>query len=301
MNLRRILFFSALILATLISILVLSRIPNASLLTTLAAFLPPILISLLGFVLTPLSIWLDKFLTGPRRNQECVIYLYGCAGSGKTSLANSWFSGEPASSGSTGEIKLYRSSRDTDQGAFNLLILDYKGQKQSQMTTRTPKKLKSILNRANAAVFIVDTVGRHDDSGYPLETEEQQIQWLSTDTENKIKKRVSEHSQYINGSLEIVFSIIVNSNLKSIRLAINKFDLFRKVHGYLPNPQQLPLEEHYKVLFQDIYDQLSKACHENKIHDFQVEIISAKHDEGTRRLLNGILDECSTSRSRTSI
>ena len=299
MNSRRIIFILLLIVATFISVVILSQIPNPSLLTVLTAFLPQIIISLLGFSLKPLRTWLDRFLSEPRSKQEYAICFYGYAGSGKTSLANSWFTGEPSSHGSTTDIKLYRVSRDTRKGSITLLILDYKGQKPSQMTTRIPDKFRGILGRTNAAIFIVDIVDRYDDSGNPLEKEEQQIRWLSQNTEEKIEKRISEHLQYINGSLEIVFSVITNPNLKSIRLVINKFDIFREVYKYIPNPNNLSPEEYCKKLFEKIYDEVNKACQANRIRDFQVEVISAKHDEGTRKLLNGILEEFSGSTGST--
>jgi hypothetical protein len=50
----------------------------------------------------------------------------------------------------------------------------------------------------NAAIFIVDIIGRYDENGNPLDPQDLQLSWLSTNTETKIHNRKQEHLSYIN-------------------------------------------------------------------------------------------------------
>ncbi|GET41641.1 hypothetical protein [Microseira wollei] len=174
-------------------------------------------------------------------------------------------------------------------------VIDYRGQKPS-MVTRNPidRFIGTRRNTlVNAAIFIVDIVGRYDENGNPLNTEAQQLSWLSTNTETKIDNRKREHLSYINkGTLEIVFSVICSLNLITVKLVINKCDLDQLLNNQcLPNPTNLKCEEYAKQIFIDIEKEIKTACDQNSIPNFSVEVISANKYQGKNKILKSILDE----------
>ena len=242
-----------------------------------------------------MSNWLDNYLDNSHLKNKCTIYLYGLAGVGKTSLCESFgATGTGASQTSTNDIQYHTFQKILGSKSLNVAVLDYPGQKHYLVTVYLPEQYAGRKrNRIiNAAIFIVDIVGRRDYTGAILDTTERQLAWLQDDTEQKINQRIKEHTTYINGSLEIVLASIFSLNLRSIRLVINKFDLIQELlkSEHIVNHNNLNYVDFAKQLFEEITIEIEKACGDNNIRDFQVEVISAKNDYNTRKLLDGILN-----------
>lgn len=251
----------------------------------------PILIGVCSYAIQPFSKWLDEKLNSNFAQRFCNIYFYATAGTGKTSLINSWSTGEdssPLSTNNTEIVSLNVLLNNSKNQSIQVSVLDYKGQKPSQVTTKITKEIKDV----NAAIFLVDIVGRYDDSDNMLDTFNRQIDYLRIDSNEKICKRVNEHKTYINGGLEIVFSTIYNSNLSSVKLLINKFDIIQYLFDckLISNPHDLTAEEYAKKIFTEIESEIGKACRANQIANFSVELISAKNDFNTRKVLRQIIN-----------
>ena len=297
MTKRRIVFFIALVSITIIMIIYIQKIKQPTYADILIALIFPVLITIITYAIQPVSEWLDNYLNEPNlKNKGCTIYLYGGAGTGKTSLANSWYTANTRPHVSTTDIHCYELEipRNSLKRKYTKIrVIDYKGQKQSQVTTNIPDKFVGRKNKrlVNAALFLVDIVGRFDENDDILDTERKQLLWLNSNTEVKVNERIKEHTYYINGSLEIVFSVIYSLNLRSVKLVINKFDIIENLlkNGFLPNPSNLDHTDYAKNLFEKIESEISQACRENNIQDFSVEVISAKKDYRTRFVLESII------------
>lgn len=305
---RIILFFLLVILGCLLGLIIhFQRGQNEQWVNLIISVGFPTLIGILSYVIKPWSNYLDGYLNASNSNNEvkrCTIYLFGKAGSGKTSLCESFGAiSSGASRASTDSTDCYFLTKNFGGKNLNVAITDYKGQNPSEVTINLPEKYVGDANNRiiNAALFVVDIVGRENYNNELLDTVPRQIAWLEDDTDRKVLKRVEEHTTYINGSLEIVFATIYSENLKSVRLVINKFDLIQKLlrSGHLQNSNNLTDELFAEQIFEKIINELQSACAAIHIQDFKVEFVSAKNDYNTRGLMDRILEIYSHFISRT--
>ncbi len=267
-------------------------IRDPSLISLLLAMISPLLIAAILDTSEPISETLDSFLNRGKKLSSCTIYLYGMAGSGKTSLMKSWLQADQKPEKST-EVFDYYPHQVLDsveqQKYIKINIADYQGQKQSGIINNEKLRL------ANAILFVVDVVPRYDESYNLLDTSNKQIEWLSHSTAKKIHQRVDDHRIYIMGSLEPLFDRLFNKHLYSIRLVINKYDLIEKLgkKGLLPDldsdADSNQIQKYAIGLFKDIETEIRRACQVNQIQDFSVSLISTSTDLNVRNLLRGII------------
>lgn len=290
MTTSRILFLVLLFITAIFFIIALSRFAlDLSLVNALIAFLPPMFVAAIGFAIDPIREDLNSFLNRERLIPFCMIYLYGRPGTGKTSLIKSWLQGDRKPERST-QVFDYYSHRVLDylgnQKFIRIKIADYQGQKPSQIINNEKLQL------ANALLFIVDIVPRYDEDDNSLDTPEKQLAWLSSCTEEKVKKRVEEHYTHIVGSLEPLFTTLFNDNLFSVRLVINKYDLLEVLaqDNLLPSISIEEVDQYTLGLFKKIEVEIRRACQINKIEDISVILVSTETDFHIRDLLTGILD-----------
>lgn len=290
MTTSRILFLIFLFLTTIFFIVAVSYVALApSLVNVLIAILPPMLVAAIGFAIKPIRKDFDSFLNRKSQMSFCMIYLYAMAGTGKTSLIKSWLQGDRKPERSTLEFDYYNHQILDDLGNqkfTTIKIADYQGQQPSEIIN------SDGLQLANALLFIVDIVPRQDEDNNLLDTQEKQLMWLSSRTEEKIKERVEKHLIYIVGSLQPLMSTLLNDNLFSVRLVVNKYDLLEKLiqKDILPGANVQGIEQYTISLFKKIEEEIREACKANKIQDFSVSFVSTETDFHVRDLLTGILE-----------
>lgn len=256
----------------------------------LYSILPTLFISAIGYLFAPIRIEIDSFLNRGKLRPFCMIYLYGKSATGKTSLIKSWLQGNQGYERSTENFFYYKHkisdfSRNQGKQKFTRIrVADYQGQKQSQLliAERIP---------ANALLFMVDIAPRSDENHKLLDNQEKQLEYLGTNTEEKIQKRLEEHYIYIVGTLEPLFEKLYSNQLFVVRLVINKCDLIEKIiqMGLIPNTNPNEYEQYATELFKKVEDEIIKACMMNNIQDYSVILTSTARDYNTRNLLNDIV------------
>ena len=262
-----------------------------------SALLVPLLLSAGSIAFKPVREWLDSWVRQDLNREICRVYLFGHKGSGKTSLIKNIFTAEVLTvQASTEDFDYYQRRMTYDlKGSiqFEVLIGDYKGQNPSMVTVDLPKEFAGAPgDRAiNVLLFVVDIVPRVRDENGAVLGDEETISWLQTGSDDKIRKRVSEHLDYLTvPMLQIVFSSVYSPQLRSVRLIINKLDLVQKAckRGYLSCPNADDPSDWIRGQFLRIEQDITRACHENNIDDFSVHVISTTQDIGTRAMLGGI-------------
>ena len=294
-------------------IIFLSQISNPSLSTVLVAVSIPPLLTAFSYIVSPWRKWFGQQLgvsegVGALRSDDnddaYLFYLYGASGSGKTSLIRAWENADDNEGMTTttalsiSKLIVPRSYQTPNIGTEHVVVrvIDYSGQRHSQVTTgllNTEETLSIGEVRAfDAAVFLVDIVPPQDESLNLLNTREKQLDWLQDDPKTKVKNRVREHEIYINGSLQIVFSVIKNRKLKSVKFVINKIDILEELLAadIIDNNQSLNAAEYGYFLFEGITSEIEKACKDRQIRNFSTHCISALKTQGTRTLMHEILN-----------
>lgn len=234
------------------------------------------------------------------KKPACRFYLYGRGGSGKTTLIKSWLGGDIRPEQSTKDFAYYASERYIDletKRKCNVIISDYQGQSPSQNTLNVSSQVIGDPGKrlVNGVLFIVDIAPRIERNNQPLNTEEL-IEWLSTDTENKIRKRVEQHMEYIVPAiLEIVFATVYSKNLLNVTLIINKIDLLEKMvsMGCLPGVSLANVDEYARNLFKRIENNVREACDrvttpEHTI-EFTISIVSAATGTCVAQTFNNVV------------
>ncbi|MCW6037238.1 hypothetical protein K4A83_13295 [Spirulina subsalsa FACHB-351] len=268
----------------------------------------PMLISILLVAVFPIisvaattRVWwdlIDNFRDDANLRHPAVrFYLYGRGGSGKTTLIKSWLGGEVRPEQATKYFAYYTAEKYLDletKRRCRVVISDYQGQSPSQNTLNaSPKVIGPPGQRVvNGVYFIVDIAPRIEKNGRPLDTYEL-IEWLSVDTEMKIRKRVEQHLEYIVPAiLEIVFSTVYSHHLISTTLVINKIDLLEKVvaMGCIPGVSLASVDEYARNLFRRIEYNIREACDKVTSPDhnieFSVVLVSASNGTGVSRIFN---------------
>ncbi|NJK99218.1 MAG: hypothetical protein HC910_01145 [Spirulinaceae cyanobacterium SM2_1_0] len=303
MSKRRILIFVLLVAFAMLAAIWLQGInPAAS--PILVSILIVAVFPIVAFAATTKPLWdfVENILDESNLQQMATrFYLYGRGGSGKTTLIKSWLGGEVRPEQATKYFAYYTAEKYVDletKKRWRVVVSDYQGQSPSQNTLNASAKvIGPTSNRAvNAAFFIVDIAPRIEKGGQPLATPEL-VEWLSTDTEAKIEKRVEQHLEYIVPAiLEIVFSTVYSKNLLNVTLVINKIDLLRDVvaMGCIPGVSLGNVDDYVRNLFKKVEHNVRDACDRASTSDshtinFQVVVVSAVTGQGVAKLFNEIV------------
>jgi len=224
----------------------------------------------------------------------CNLFLYGRSRSGKTTVVKSLLVGNvPPHEESTAEFKYYRKPVELDlDKTVQVGILDYRGQKPSQVLLNP--EIAQYIGKigqpiVTGLVVIVDLVPELLDPQGNLFSDEDLVEWLQTDAETKIAKRIKTNLDYTTSPLiQLLFERTYSQHLRHVRLLINKIDLLKSAEakGYLVVPD---LEEYVLNHFREVEGTLRKACEDNQIADFSTHIISAKQVNDVRNALDGVL------------
>ncbi len=265
------------------------------LLPFLYSLLGPLFISGGSLAFRPVRAWVEDWLKQDVDGAPCRVYLFGHGGSGKTALIESLLlSGKnPTTHKSTPDFDLYTNTLAVERGVYlQVELADYKGQKPSMVTIDLPDNFAGPRDNrfVNAIFFLVDFVRRVAEDERVLEDNEL-LEWLRSDTMRKIQERVAQHHKYLNEfTLEPVFTTVYSSNLRSVRLLINKMDLLEQavLRGYLPELTYESIEGFARSAFADVERQIKAACDENGIADFSVHLISANKDGRVRPMAAGV-------------
>ncbi|MEM8640844.1 MAG: ATP-binding protein [Cyanobacteria bacterium P01_G01_bin.54] len=300
---RRILIFIVLVVFAMVAVILLN--------SSMGSTTYPIMISILlaaVLVLISVGVTTDFYsdLVDSLRTDSllkigaCRFYLYGRGGSGKTTLIKNWLGGDTRPEQSTKYFAFYSGEKYLDletKKQTRVILSDYQGQSPSQNTLNASPKVIGQPGRrlVNAVFFIVDIAPRLERNNQPLSNEEL-IDWLATDTESKIQKRLEQHMEYIVPAiLEIVFATIYSTNLLNVTLVINKIDLLETVvsMGCIPGVSQANVDEYARNLFRRIEMNMREACDritspEHHI-DFNVSIVSAAHGTCVAQTFNEVL------------
>jgi len=303
MSKRRILVFILLVVFAMLAAVWLQSLGSAA---------SPILVSILivsvfpivAFAATTKPLWdfVENLLDENNLLQLATrFYLYGRGGSGKTTLIKSWLGGEVRPEQATKYFAYYTAEKYVDletKKRWRVVVSDYQGQSPSQNTLNASEKVIGPVNnrQVNGVFFIVDIAPRIEKNGQPLSTPEL-VEWLSTETEAKIEKRIEQHLEYIVPAiLEIVFSTVYSKNLLNVTLVINKIDLLRDVvaMGCIPGVSLANVEDYARNLFRKIEHNIREACDRASTSDshtihFQVAIVSAMTGQGVAKLFNDIV------------
>ena len=252
--------------------------------------------------------FLDDFKTWlsiPIRTSKLSIFLYGRGGSGKTTFINHILSLEDLRNkyhSSTEYAEYYRGLLSYSPNAgkrFNkkysipVHIADYKGQAPKQALGLS----RNFKSQVNAILFIVDIVHPDPKSDGNAMDDNALIEWLASDTEEKINDRVIQHVAYVGDAiLSIIFSELLSTNknnLRSVRLVINKVDIVQKLmaKGYLSNASSsgLSAEDYVRKKFKPIEQYIREACSQNGIADVYVETVSLTEGTRVRDLIQGLI------------
>jgi hypothetical protein len=261
------------------------------------ALLGPVLLAAGSIALRPVREFVDGWLRKDLNRDICRIFLFGSRGSGKTSLIKNIFTAEVlAKEASTETFDYYKRTiiydlKGTTQ--FDVLIADYKGEQPSMVTVDLPEEFAGPKNdRAiNVLFFIVDTVPRVlDEAGHVLGDDET-IQWLRTESEAKIRRRIAEHLEYLTGPMmQIIFSAAYSPQLRSVRLIVTKLDLMQQAFdlGFLSPIPIDDIKQWIRTQFARVEHDARRASEANNIPDFSVHVVSSTQDIGMRAMLNEV-------------
>lgn len=265
------------------------------LLPLILSLLATVLLSAGSIALGPVRQFLESWVKGDLNREICRIYLFGNRGSGKTSIIKNISTASFLRPEATTQLfDFYRRKMTYDlKGSieFQVLIADYKGEKPSQVLTELPEEFAGPLNNRaiNVLLFTVDLVPRILDENEKVLGDKETLSWLRQDAEAKVRKRVSEHLDYLTAPmLQVVFASVYNPQLRSVRLVITKLDLIQQAcnRGYLTCPRVRDPADWIRGHFVRVEQDLRRACQENNISDFSVHVVSATQDIGMRAMLS---------------
>ncbi len=265
------------------------------LLPLMLSLLATVLLSAGSIALGPVRQFLESWVKRDLNREICRIYLFGSTGSGKTTLIQNIFTAKRLTKeAATQFFNYYRKKITYDlKGSieFGVLIADYTGEKPASVLTELPEEFAGPLSdRAiNVLLFTVDVVPRILDEKGHVRGDEETLSYLQQDADAKIRKRVSEHLDYLTAPmLQVVFASVYNPQLRSVRLVITKLDLVQQAcnRGYLTCPGVRDPAEWLRGHFVRVEQDLRRACQENNISDFSVHVVSATQDIGMRAMLS---------------
>jgi hypothetical protein len=274
--------------------------------------LTPGISAVVGIIIPQVRERIGEWVTGALNQSVCKIYLFGHRGTGKTTLIQNVLSSaeQPPALKPTEYYDCFSNTVSLDtrgKRRVKIEMADYKGEKPSTIVIDLPEDFAGPKEsrKINAVLFFVDIAPRLTDeiTGEPRDDDET-LKWLRSDTESKIRQRVEQHREYLSKyTLEIVFSLVYSPRLTSVRLLINKVDLMRRLfaEGYMADAKVGNVEEYMRSLFADIEANLKEACSVNKIDDFSVKLVSAKHDEGTRSMFANLINTCVSRAGRSGL
>jgi hypothetical protein len=276
-------FGSSIVISGVIALSTLSS-ANSGVLNFLSTILAASVIGLGSISLKPVRQFLET-ADRPLDASILTLYLFGQAGSGKTTLIKNFFTAEELGvERSTEEFVYYDNIEvcvDVETGKrIKVHTADYKGEKPSQaIVSISPDFIGKEGDRVvNAIIFIVDVAPRYLNREGKVLADHEILKLYKTDAEGRILKRVQEHAEYISKPiLQILFATVYNrQRLRSVRLLINKIDLIEKMieKGYLPNLELTQAETFTRKLFKEIEDNVRAACEANQIADFAVYVVS---------------------------
>lgn len=274
----------------------------------------PLLYAILGYVilallwvgailLKPLREWLEDFrdrniqLSGHKLR----IFIVGLGRSGKTSIIRHILTGNaPRQEKSTDSFFICEKKQTLDlkkPAEITVSVVDYKGQKQSQVTTDSyqyPEFFgKPGLRLINVLIFVVDLFPELKNRKGKVLDDSQLIKRYKKNAKERIEERVKEHEEYISQYfVEQLFSLTSAKNLFSVQLLVNKVDLLREVAacGYLPEVIEKNMEMYAKGLLKKILDDINAACHENNIDDFSIHLVSAKKGDNLKLIFGKLFE-----------
>jgi len=272
-----------------------SPIAQQPLVSLLLALLVPPLLSAGGLALKPFRDFLDSWVKRDLDRSLCRIYLFGHRGSGKTSLITNIYSAElPAKLASTVHFDFYKRDITYDlKGTtrFEVLTADYQGEKPAMAILDLPEEFAGPPDdRAiNIVIFLVDLMPRLLDENGRVLGDKEILLWLQDDAEEKIRKRVAEHLDYLTAPmLQIVFASVYSPQLRSVRLVVTKLDLVQEAcaHGYLSCGNASDIADWIRAHFVRIEQDIRRASEVNNIPDFSVHLVSTTQDLGMRAMLS---------------
>lgn len=230
------------------------------------------------------------------------IFLIGRAGVGKTTFVKTGFLLEDTSNiKSTDNFEVYKNllplTLKKSQGEIdvNIKVADYRGQDPNQIVHDIGNDAQNEFfgrkqKEINAIVLIADLFPR-EAFGDEILNDETLLEFLKTDTLEKLQARVQENYSYIgDASLPLFFRSAYGSRLKSVRLIINKVNLLEELatSGFISLGEHSP-EDYAKKLYEDMSNKVAKVCEDLKIEDFSTVVVSTKNANDTRSLLSGLL------------
>jgi GTPase SAR1 family protein len=181
-------------------------------------------------------------------------------------------------------------------------IADYKGQQPGQLIVEPPVGFFGPKGQRliSAVVFMVDLIPPFTDRQAGVLPDDMIVESYKTDGLALVDDRVKENCIYVNKwHIQEIFELAYsNQKLQSVRLVINKFDLFRKVvvKGYLPGVTLESDSEYAMACYRDVAKEIRAACDQNNIKDFSVHVVSAATGENVAGVLGDVFEGYSRGR-----
>jgi len=226
-------------------------------------------------------------------NPEIRALVYGMGGTGKTSIIRQMVDIAPLKEKTfqltTSEISVYQTLVYSDhiKKQINLLFSDYAGQEPSQVISDRPENfLGASHNRLiNSVFFIVDV---------PSVTNRNNEKNSTKNMLEIFQEHVKMNQSYLNRyMLEVVFHVVGSSNLRSVKLLINKIDIaeewVKKDKSLLKDGQTI--ESLLLTLYDSVITDIQWTCNNFGVKNFSVHLVSAKTGKNLDVIKNDLLAE----------
>jgi hypothetical protein len=230
---------------------------------------------------------------------ECRIVLYGLGGSGKTELRRRFLrKGEFVFDGpatATADVEWADiPTGDDPPRKVRVRMFDYSGQQTSQVAGDGSGSFFGPPGdrRVHAVFFVVDHFRPIPGSDGKQLSDEELLRRCTAAGSQLVEERVQRNRRYLDEDhLQAVFDRCVNPEYKTpraVRVLINKKEL---IEAYLNTeiPPSMTAVDFALCSYSDVIDQVRKACDKYDILDFAVELISARDDDGTKKILDELL------------
>lgn len=230
---------------------------------------------------------------------ECRIVLYGLGGTGKTELRRRFLrKGEFVFDGpatATPDIEWADIPVGDDPATkVRVRIFDYSGQQSSQVAGDGSGRFFGPPGdrRVHAVFFVIDHFRPISGSDGKQLSDEELLRRCTATGSQLVEERVQRNRRYLDEDhLQAVFDRSVNPENKTpraVRVLINKKEL---IEAYLITevPSSMTARDFALASYADVIDQIRTACDKYDILDFEVELISARDDDGTKSIMDAFL------------